>query len=312
MERYIRFFGSTTSKANKNKGHLVSIQCGVKGVIVPGDDGLKPWKLQSNVRDQLIQGKVEDLDSKACESNVDERFGVMDEMQQGEYEEACQGMNTDAMAEILADAIADAAKEEGTSQTTRRAGSKQKQGTINEKVSASDRKKRKWSGIVDSDSDDESGEKAKQKNANGGKLEGTMRRPGGSISTTLAARDSAPPRGEVAPETDKKGDGADPKQDGDALGDVQKCLNLKGRPPKDLISAALAQYRKFAEAGDNSMFFGERCLTQQRLLQRWGVNLSSKLINAKESEKESLEVAQKRLQIMDTGIKLCRLWTQRQ
>eukprot|EP00959_Pyramimonas_sp_CCMP1952_P166629 3482653-Pyramimonas_sp.AAC.1 len=46
MQRYTKLFGDPRSKENKDKGHKVSEKYGTIGVVVPGDDGIMPFRIQ--------------------------------------------------------------------------------------------------------------------------------------------------------------------------------------------------------------------------------------------------------------------------
>eukprot|EP00973_Karenia_brevis_P001305 177924-Karenia_brevis.AAC.1 len=45
LARYKRKFGNPMSHTNRKLGHKVATVNGHKGVIVPGDDGVGPWKI---------------------------------------------------------------------------------------------------------------------------------------------------------------------------------------------------------------------------------------------------------------------------
>ena len=50
LARYIARFGDPRDPKNRKRGHVVGYSHVHKGVIVPGDDGVGPWKLRRSLR----------------------------------------------------------------------------------------------------------------------------------------------------------------------------------------------------------------------------------------------------------------------
>ena len=53
LRRYRKKFGDPKSKENKARGHKVCRKHGLKGVVVPGDDGEGPFRLQRSLQNSL-------------------------------------------------------------------------------------------------------------------------------------------------------------------------------------------------------------------------------------------------------------------
>ena len=53
MRRYRKQFGSPSKPCNKKLGHKISVIDGVKGIVVPGDDGEMPFRLRRQSQTQV-------------------------------------------------------------------------------------------------------------------------------------------------------------------------------------------------------------------------------------------------------------------
>lgn len=104
MDRYKRKFGKVSSTKNQKLGHVKTTVHGVDGVIVPGDDGEMPFKLQrstgSKVKKITIVDDGESIDS---EGEIDKKFGEMKEAKQADYESSAKGVIASVLAVVAAD-----------------------------------------------------------------------------------------------------------------------------------------------------------------------------------------------------------------
>ena len=107
LKRYKSKYGDPRDPANRKKGHVVSYQDGMKGVIVPGDDGDGPFKLRRLTETALGIHKEEDLGSNSSEEEEigDRKFEEMAQQSQSAYASCAVGMLIgDLMKEVEVEA----------------------------------------------------------------------------------------------------------------------------------------------------------------------------------------------------------------
>ena len=98
-QRYVRRFGNPLSPKNRKRGHKVTRAHGHKGVVVPGDDGQGPWKLERAVGSKLAKDQEEDVGSTdGDEELADNKFHDLKKEEEAAYRAAAAG----AMRDILA------------------------------------------------------------------------------------------------------------------------------------------------------------------------------------------------------------------
>ena len=93
LPRYIKKFGDPSSKENKKKGHRVCRKHGYKGVVVPGDDGEGPWKLQQSLNNALESHETlaEDC-SDVSEDHIETIFESLKDEREEQHASVAQGM----------------------------------------------------------------------------------------------------------------------------------------------------------------------------------------------------------------------------
>ena len=102
LPRYIKQFGDPSSKGNKAKGHRVCRKHGYKGVVVPGDDGEGPWRLQQSVNNALEQHETVVDDNSECSSDhVDNVFETLKEEREADHASVSQGMMKALLAKFV-------------------------------------------------------------------------------------------------------------------------------------------------------------------------------------------------------------------
>lgn len=93
LPRYTKKFGDPNSKENKEKGHKVCRKHGYKGVVVPGDYGEGPWRLQQSVNNALESHEIVAEDNSECSSDqVDNVFGTLKEEREEQHASVAQGL----------------------------------------------------------------------------------------------------------------------------------------------------------------------------------------------------------------------------
>jgi hypothetical protein len=95
-------------------------------------------------------------------------------------------------------------------------------------------------------------------------------------------------------------------------GDDDEKLRGRGAPKKDCIQMERTLWTDFRLADDRSLFFATNSDVQRRLLIRWTGTAKLKADSCKKPEDRALyEGCTKRLQIMETAVKIHRAWTHR-
>ena len=98
LNRYRKRFGSPSRKENKRLGHKKCLLEGHPGVLVPGDDGLGPWKVRTQEGREIAKEESEDVGSSGGEEDVAEtKFEDLKKADDENYAAVVQG----AMSSIL-------------------------------------------------------------------------------------------------------------------------------------------------------------------------------------------------------------------
>jgi len=84
----------------------------------------------------------------------------------------------------------------------------------------------------------------------------------------------------------------------------------RGRRADDLLEVSSRQWSNFADADDDSLFFGEKNFAHSRAIKRWLANCANKLSKtaADSVEHQQLSLARRQFEIMDAGIAIARSW----
>ena len=105
--RYFRRFGDPRAARNRKLGHKISVVEGVKGVVVPGDDGSQPWKLRRSSQSRLVQEDHESLGSGSEQEQkevADLKFSDMIQDIESNYAQSAVGVINTILEEIAAEA----------------------------------------------------------------------------------------------------------------------------------------------------------------------------------------------------------------
>ena len=100
MARYKAKFGSPLLPKNKQLNHVATICDGIKGVIVPGDDGCGPFKIKNRSGIRIERLEKEDLGSGSDDDELaDVKFADLRESHTKTYQQLAVG----AMGSLLND-----------------------------------------------------------------------------------------------------------------------------------------------------------------------------------------------------------------
>ena len=93
LRRYRKKFGDPKSKENKARGHKVCRKHGLKGVVVPGDDGEGPFRLQRSLQNSLEKRETLAEDNSDCsDDHVDNLFEQLKDDRDDQHASVAQGM----------------------------------------------------------------------------------------------------------------------------------------------------------------------------------------------------------------------------
>lgn len=289
----------------KRLKHRKTTLDGLKGVLVPGDDGEMAFDLErrSGVRNEY--DREESVGSSGGEEDIAaSKFENLTARQNSLHAEAAQG----AMQSVLAEFELDAEAQELELERMRK------------------RKKTR--------------KKIKQNVAD--LLRGPSHFFGGDASSGSDAADTAnskvlkkvPKAGvrnkgtqEVVPSIVVVGEPANGEEHA-AQGSAEACVALageapagddgedrrtvRGAPKKDCLQMEKTLWKDFRSADERSLFFSNSSDVQRRLLIRWAATSKLKAAaSTRADERAVFERCTKRLQIMETAVKIHRTWTQR-
>ena len=310
LNRYKRRFGSPYAPKNKKLGHYISICEGIKGVIVPGDDGEMPFKIRRTQGTRLEKDKEEDCGSDSDDSELaDDKFDDLVKQTDARYAELAQGAMNDLLKdfEMTAD---DTEKEKKRQEVAnrKRKSRKKKQTDKDADAKKVQQKKNMFRAADSADSSEEDSDDAPKKKpkaptsakSGGANANAPPKSKKGSVSESLVVAGVALGSKKKSEEDD--GSGSGDNEDGEPRG--------KGRPNKDCRNVAESIWVSFLKADETSAFFGPKSDVQRRMLGRWISKIGQKEISAK-GDRVSYEIGKKKLQLMDQAIALHRKWQQR-
>ena len=215
-----------------------------------------------------------------------------------------------AMAAILAEAASEPTAEEGRKMEARSAARKKARAKKAPGVAQAKRSRGMFEIARSDDETDDSEEPMKKKTR---KDESTpassKKRKASEIAEDFPGKDRSTqlPSGDI--EVDSAGGGGEQyRRYQDGAGGL---LPVRGAPKKDPRTIAEGQWDEFCQAKAESTFFGERSLVQRRLVARWLGRVGTLMLNADASNKDTYELAKKRLQMIEHGIGMVRSWATR-
>ena len=290
LSRYRARFGSPSRPANKKLGHKKCMLSGHPGVIVPGDDGEGPWKVEDRSGFRLEQDREEDLGSSGGEEELAaERFSTL----RSQQDEAFREMAVGAMADILASyELDDAGKKNEELRRSKRAAMRKKR---KDKRPKHTHLAAAFCCELESSGDEEEDAPPNARH---------RRRAAGAASSAAGSSQALSAAGaQAAPAAGSSG-GA-----GGAGGEKKE---KKSAPKKDVFAMEQQMWAEFKNAGTTSQFFSSTSHITLRLLVRWSNVARTKLAAGGNLENRAqMEVCQKRFQIMESCIKIHRSWTSR-
>ena len=269
LERYLDQFGDP--RKNRKRGHTVTVVQGVKGVLVPGDDGKQPWKLQRSYNSSVVKtDTVDSGESVDSDGQVDNKYDDLVKDRDAAHQASSTGMIAalfNQVAEEYSKPPAASFAKGATAPTT-----PVKCAASSSPDSVARRRRR----ILRCNSSDPPEPRSTKR----GKGQSSVKKA--AHATRAAVPEAAPP-----------GRGS---EGGDAA--------RKGRPPKDIVKASQELVSSFSIADENSIFYGDRQGVQLRSLSRLIAGISAKASNSKE-----FEIMRKQLQTVETCMKLHRGWS---
>lgn len=248
-------------------------------MVVPGDDGVGPWKIVTQEGREIAKAESEDVGSSGGEDEVaDEKFQTLRQADDENYEGICQG----AMGDILASfELGEEEQKMEESKRTRRLSYKKK------KASSQPAQRKVNARFFESDDEEAVFAEAKAERAK-------PRRGAPKGSSRASCHPVEKPSGLVADEAGEAGGGGDGDRDEGNSGKKRR-----GAPKKSVEAMEQELWQEFSIADKYSTFFSEVSEVKRRLLVRWGNMARLQAASAKDpARRKMLESCAKRLQII--------------
>lgn len=301
IERYRRKYGSPS--ANRKLKHKKVTIDGIVGVVVPGDDGDGPWALERKSGRRTMHDEDLEVGSSDGEEAVASTvFQHLRNEEESFFADIAQG----ALQEVLKEYELDEAGKE--KEETRR---KRRKMTRRKKQLEGDAKPKSTSFFREAESGDEDDEaerteKLPKRPALRGKAKAKATCAVAS-SSSPAAKHGDGPGGLETPTKQGSGGGGT-----EAAGHTDPGSASRGAPKKDAVAMATGLWEEFGAADARSLYFNKSSDVQRRLVIRWANTCRSKAGSASRgADKVAFEVAAKRLQVIESVIKMHRAWTYR-
>ena len=280
--------------------HKVTTMDGIKGVLVPGDNGDDPFDVQRRTGVRIEKDQEESVGSSGGEEDIaEDKFQQLQANRSGAYKHAAVGALQSVLDEMAMDS--DERKEEGER--------RQRQKRKRKKAPAGTDRKRKatfFGGSAssgDSDGDEQRSNYTKVIK----KTVGARNKKCDAASVSSVALDA---NSQVGALVALHADGGYVHGDGEGEGEGGD-LKKAGRPKKDCLAMERILWKDCRNADEKSMFFCTNSDVQRRLLIRWAGIAKMKTTGPNQAENATFEGALKRIQIMESAIKMHRAWTHR-
>ena len=312
LEAYTRQFGDP--KKNKKRGHRVSVINNIRGVVIPGSSTDAPWKLVRKVTGSLKKEEVHDTgnstDGEVDADIIENKFSELAAEREESYQASAVGM----MASIFAQAF--------ESSDSSLSGATQKRAT---KASVF----HNISKGPDCERENDEGAGRKRRvgfeddddfviNSKGAKTTGTPKKApttagggppvGGGTKGARGTPGAASSGGGAGGAGGSQGSGGG--GGGEAKDNEESSFQKPGpgRPEQSILEVGERQWSSFSTATEGSLYFGERSQVQLRAILRYTVTCSQKMLSNQRKQPE-YEMIRKKLQIIESAIKLHRSWT---
>jgi hypothetical protein len=289
MARYGAKFGDPASKKNKHLKHRVCKIDGIRGVVVPGDTGVQPFRIEVKTTTGIEYEQEEDLGSSGGEQELaEERFTALSDKAAQEYAELATG----AMASLLEECAL--APGEAAEPAPKKKNRKKMMPSAKKTFSL-------FGGLVESGDEDDAASDVEC---------GSGRKFARSGNTSAAGRSRASSAGKERKVTmDKAPEDALVAKDAIEVesGDAGK----RGAPKKDPKSVADQYWQHFVTGDMHVHFFGRRNQVLRRLLGRWLNNVKTKVRTANGAANADILLTQKKLELMDLSCFIVANWRNR-
>jgi hypothetical protein len=303
IKRYEKRFGHLSRAEQKKLKHRRTTLDGLKGVLVPGDDGDGPYDLErrSGVRNEHDQ--EESVGSSGGDEEIAaSKYENLAAKQNLLHAEAAQG----AMQSVLMEFELDAEAQELELERMRKRKKTRKK--IKQNVADLLRGPKSFFG-GDASSGSDAADTGTSKVIK--KLPKTGARNKCDQSTVPIVK----VRGEAASGEEHAAQGSAETcvvVAGEAAAGDEDDKRSRGAPKKDCLQMEKTLWGDFQTADERSMFFSSSSDVQRRLLIRWAGTAKLKAASSTHhDERVVYERCTKRLQIMETVVKIHRGWTQR-
>jgi len=257
LARYIKKFGDPRDPKNRKRGHVVGYSQGHKGVIVPGDDGIGPWKLRRSLRSETKRDEDESLgsDSDAEQGAVaQQKFQDIVKQETDAYSSVAAGM----MHDLLVTTAFEQERNGGL------ASAKKVKKKFKKKSDVKGSKKPRGNFQIASESDDsnESLDGPAQARAKATSRGGSTQSRNKTPLLTMVQGGAGGSLSLVAHEQTTDGKHAAQKDDDGKV----------GRKAKDVREVAVEHARAFETAGEDSVYFSEMAPVVLRSLARHNIH----------------------------------------
>ena len=334
---YVAQFGDPLLPCNKKKGHHVSKVNGVRGIVVPGEHTGKPWEIERTIEHCLI--KDDELEGANSDSDVDaeileDKYCSMVEQEDEAYAASAVGM----VASILA--LCAQVPDEAVQKVNKPKTHKKRDALLLAPEVGENREVAGHHLAAGSDDDDAPASKTRRKVANRGGGAAVHRagpaggaaRSGVAVAASSSASSSfsTPVKSEKPMDADRYCASVSPAASSvkhemvldspphalavrsDVLQFDNEKTGAAGRPAANIESLTDASWATLCDADESSIFFGAKALAQSRSIGRYALKIGTKILSEKNVPRlRSLETTKKRLQVMDSLVKIYMAWEKR-
>lgn len=287
IDRYRKKYGSPSS--NRKLRHKKVTIDGIVGVVVPGDNGEGPWELETKSGTRLELNEDEDVGSSGGEEAIAQaKYKDLATQQKSFLSELAQGAMQEALQECALD---DEAQQKEAARSKRKKALRRPRKEQEQREQAGLQKTAFMRDALTSDEDN-----ADVQAAGAASRAKPVRQP---APKSGARRESAAQQSGTASASSAGGAGAS-----QATADGKP---IRGAPKKVPAAMEASLWAEFKQADSRSLYFNKNSDVQRRMVTRWSNTCRTKAASAaSEADKISMEASAKRLQIIETAIKMHR------
>ena len=283
IDDYVKRYGPL-SEAKKRK-HTVTKYHGIRGVLVPGSETGRPYKVRRSIKDEIEKEEEHDVgsDGEFGIEAAEAKFADLSAFAEETYENACVGMVADVLAQCAMD------HDEDTPSKAKKGAGKKSFG-------------QGWLSVRGGfESDDEAEPRAAKSRAVAVKSGPSRRQAAVPTGSRSSAVFSPPNREKASPASKSDTSGV---QTGGGAGS-------RGRPEASIEELAANHMGRFAGPEAVQIYFGDIAVAQCRSISRYIAQATSKLLNLKGDREVSMTLARKRLQVIESSSKMHQAWLAR-